>query len=247
MPNVFVGSVLENNQGSRFVVESINGRMKVAIRFLDRYEHKAVVSAGAIKNGSIKNPYHPNVLGVGFMGVGEYRSAIGGKRTPEYEAWKAMLQRAYCSDLHARNPAYVGCEVQPAWHNFQTFAKWLNDQPNWGKNGFELDKDVTQAGNKVYGPDFCELVPRRINLLRMIPSANNGLSPGVTRSPNGNFRASCRDGSTCVKLGTYKTDGAAFLAYKQFKEGVIKKAAEEYRDVISERLYQSLISFEVRP
>lgn len=247
MPNIYIGSELTNNQGAKFIIETIDGRCSVGIRFLDLYAHRVTTSASLINAGSVKNPYYPNVLGVGFMGVGEYRSTINGRRTPEYEAWKAMLQRAYCKDLHSRNPAYVGCSVSPEWHNFQTFAQWINAQPNWGVGGFELDKDVTQAGNKVYAPEYCELVPRRINLIRVKPKSLNGLPAGVSRSPSGKFRASCRDGKRSVKLGTFPTAQEAFLAYKEFKEGVIKSAADEYKNVISDRLYKSLCSYEVEP
>jgi len=247
MPEIFVGSVLRNNQGSEFVIEKIEGRMKVSIRYLDIHGHASVEAATLIKLGSIKNPYQPKIYGVGFMGVGPFRSAIGSIRTPEYEAWKAMMSRAYDKSLHARNPAYIGCSVCPEWHNFQNFAAWLNDQPNWGRSGFELDKDVTKAGNKTYGPEFCELLPRRINALRMTPKGREGLPPGVSISPNGKYRAQCRDGSVCVKLGTHDTKEDAFMAYKVFKEGVIREAADEFRSVISDRVYKSMISHEVTP
>lgn len=242
MPNIFVGSELENNQGSRYVITSINGRMKVSIRYLDDVGYEATLPAKSLKDGSIKNPYHPVIFGVGFMGVGKYRSAINGKRTPEYEAWKGMLSRAYDPKLHKRNSAYCDCTVCPHWHNFQNFAEWLNGQRNWGKKGYELDKDVLGDGNKVYSPENCELLPRRINLLRMKTKPRGDLPPGVSVSPNGKFRASCRDGEKNVKLGTHETKELAFEAYKNFKEKVIKEAAEEYRSCISERAYRTLMN-----
>lgn len=249
MPEIFVGSVLKNRQGSQFVIDSVNGRMNVSIRYLDTHGYQAVVSASAIKSGALKNPYQPKIYGVGFMGVGPFFSAIDGIRTPEYEAWKAMLSRAYDSSLHKRNPAYVGCRVCDEWHNFQNFAAWLNCQANWGQKGFELDKDVTKAGNKVYGPEFCELLPRRINALRMVTPSRADLPPGVSISPNGKYRSSCRAGGEIgnVKLGTYDTKEEAFMAYKVFKEKVIRDAADQFRDVISDRAYQSMMAHEVKP
>lgn len=245
MPTIYIGSILTNKQGSKFIIESIDGRCKVGIRYLDERGYRTTVPAVSIKRGCIKNPYHPVIYGVGYMGVGGYRSAINGKRTAEYEAWKAMLSRAYDESLHKRNSAYIGCSVHKDWHDFQVFAAWLNAQPNWGKKGFELDKDIKKPGNKIYCKEFCELIPRRVNSLRLMTRARDGVPPGVTVSPNGKFRASCRNGVRDVKLGTFETKEAAFEAYKRFKEDIIKGAAEEYRDAISREAYLALINHEV--
>lgn len=247
MANIIIGAIFVNNQGSKFIIEKIDGRMKVHIRYLDQHSYRAVVTTQNIKLGSVKNPYHPNVLNVGYMGVGDYKSAINGKRTAEYESWKGMLQRAYCPRLHARNPAYIGCSVDPIWHNFQNFAEWLNSQKNWGKDGFDLDKDILFDGNKIYGPQFCEILPRRINSIRMRAPTTNGLPQGVTKSPSGAFRASCRNGQKDIKLGTHKCKWAAFEAYRDFKENIIKQAAEEFKDEISKRVYLSLKAYRVKP
>ena len=242
MPEIFAGSVLKDRQGYEFVIESVDGRMKVSIKYLDSFGHSTTVSSGRIKSGSIKNPYAPKIYGAGYMGIGPWRSTVCGERTAEYEAWKAMLSRAYDKSLHKRNPAYIGCSVCPEWCNFQNFASWINSQKNWGKPGFELDKDIARPGNKVYCPELCELIPRRINALRMVTKSREGLPPGVSISPNGKYRAACRDGSGNVKLGTHETKDEAFLAYKEFKEKVIRDAANKFRSEISEMAYQSMIN-----
>lgn len=239
------GEVLRNSEGSEFIVLSAASRNKLNIKYLDNFGHETTVSLGRVLGGSIKNPFAPKVYGFGYMGVGSHRSAIKGKRTPEYETWKAMMSRAYDARLHQRNPAYSGCSVCPEWHNFQTFADWLHSQDNWLKPGFEMDKDIAHPGNKIYGPEFCELIPRRINALRMVTRSREDLPPGVSTSPNGRYRASCRNGNGNVKLGTHSSKEAAFSAYKAFKESVIREAANYHRNEISERAYLSMINHAV--
>jgi len=46
-------------------------------------------------------------------------------------------------------------------------------------------------------------------------------------------------------LGRFESQGEAFRAYKTYKEGIIKKAAEEYKIKIDPRTYEALMKYEV--
>ena len=46
-------------------------------------------------------------------------------------------------------------------------------------------------------------------------------------------------------LGRYKTPEEAFQVYKQFKERYIKEVAEEYKNVIPQKLYEAMINYKI--
>ena len=46
-------------------------------------------------------------------------------------------------------------------------------------------------------------------------------------------------------LGHYNTPEEAFQAYKQFKENYIKQVADEYKELIPEKLYNAMYEYEV--
>jgi len=87
----------------------------------------------------------------------------GNKRVyscPFYQSWQNMFQRCYSEIRHARNPSYIGCHVDPAWHSFMAFRTWMESQP-W--EGMHLDKDVLFPGNKLYSPETCIFITSQLN------------------------------------------------------------------------------------
>ena len=195
----------------------------------------------------LRNPYEPNVYGVGFMGEGIHKSKINGKTTREYHAWHSMMDRCYNSKHSERYPTYAECEVCEAWHNFQTFAAWYDD------NYYEiegqrmcLDKDILEKGNKVYGPDTCVYAPNYINSLFVKSDATRGDFPiGVTRIAENKYVSRLDVRGKRRHLGYYETPEEAFFAYKSYKERYIKQVADEYKDLIPQRLYDAMYEYEV--
>lgn len=138
-----------------------NGALSVDIMFVETGTVLLGVRAELIRKGtSIKDPMRPIVQGMGFIGVGEFKSKKGTKHTPEYSAWNSMLKRCYSEKVHERQPHYIGCTVCSAWLNFQTFAAWF--VPRYSE-GLHLDKDGLVEGNKVYSPETCQLIPQELN------------------------------------------------------------------------------------
>ena len=201
------------------------------------------------KNGLIKCPYEPRVYGHGYMGEGKYKSKKNGKHTRCYQTWHGMLERCYDPKYHKKEPAYKDCEVCDEWLNFQNFAKWFY------KNYYEvlgermhLDKDILVKHNKLYSPETCIFVPQPINSLFTKRKSKRGSEPiGVSyRNDRNKYRAYCDDGSgEYVHLGHYNSFEEAFQVYKQYKENLIKKTADKYKDFIPEKLYKSLYKYEV--
>ena len=119
-----------------------------------------------IRTGSVRNPYHPSVYGKGYLGVGEYKTTLNGKKTQAYVHWNNMLRRCYSGNFSNCYPTYSTCEVCKEWLNFQVFSKWFKNNYDENKmKGWELDKDILEEGNKLYSPSTCCFVPKELNKL----------------------------------------------------------------------------------
>lgn len=173
--SVDVGQIYETNSfGKLTVIEYINSK-NVKVEFLDTY-YKTTTQAVNVQKGSVKDYLKPSVYNVGFTGNGEYSSKTHQKF---YKIWHKMFERSYDSKRHERQPNYIGTTVCKEWHNFQNFAKWLEE--NYIE-GFHLDKDLLQenVGNKVYSPDTCVFLPQQINsFITNIQSNNTSGFTGV--------------------------------------------------------------------
>jgi hypothetical protein len=159
-----------------------------------------------------------------------------------------MIHRSYSDKLQIKQPAYKGCTVAEEWHNFQTFAKWF-DENYYEVEGerMELDKDILVKGNKHYSPETCVFVPKTLNTLLIKASVRRGLLPiGVSKN-NGKYQANCYNTSVgkLEYLGRFDNPEDAFLVYKEYKEQNIKKVAEDYKSRIPEILYSALVNYKV--
>ena len=187
--------------------------------------------------------YTPTVRGVGFLGVGNRKATVGGKMTPAYQTWGGMMKRCYDPSHSVRNPTYIGCTVAPEWHNFQVFAEWYHAQTIG--DGWELDKDLTVKGNKVYSAETCAFVPREINTLLINCKASRGdLPQGVSRF-RGRYKARIRVRGKQQNIGTFSTPEAAFEAYKGVKEAHVKDMARFWKPELPERVYAALMAYTV--
>lgn len=79
-----------------------------------------------------------------------------------YKTWDTMIRRCYSKYKQVENPTYIGCSVCEEWLTFSNFKRWFDE--NYIE-GYELDKDILVKGNKVYSPETCCFVPKRLNLL----------------------------------------------------------------------------------
>lgn len=242
---IIFGDVFPTNEGGSVTVVEYRDAFEVVIKHNDRYGHVAAVQAGDLRKGKIKNPYRPSVYGVGFMGAGEYVSKVDGKHTPAYKTWNSMMNRCHDPKFHVRRPTYIGCSVHPDWHNFQNFAEWFERQ--YFASGWQLDKDLTNEGNKIYSADTCVFLPHQLNsLLTDRGAARGDLPQGVSRHGNG-YQARLNIDGKRHYLGTYATPEEAFQVYKKAKEANVKRMAEQYKFLIDPRVYDLLINYEVKP
>lgn len=239
----YEGMVVETKGFGKCIVKEYIDSCNILVQFEDGTE--VTVSNGQVLKGSIKNPNMPFVSGVGFLGQGDYSN----KDNPEcYKYWNGILERSYCPKFHAKKPTYADCSVVVEWHNFQNFASWFYTQVK--EEGWELDKDLLVKGNRIYGPDTCCFVPRALNILilhRKQAGSDLSLPIGVHESPNkGRYISTCKDeNGKNVSLGFSGSVEETAMKYKMFKEQVIKKVAERWKQRIDPRLYQSLMNWEI--
>ena len=176
----------------------------------------------------------------------------------EYEKWSSMLKRCYSESMHRNRPSYINCTVCDEWMYYKNFYEWMHNQDNFiileniGEK-YHLDKDILCKNNKIYSPDTCELVPYIVNTLFISCRSNRGKFPvGVYyETSSKKYKAQGQNYFTgkYTNLGRYNTSNEAFyLGYKPFKEGIIKKVAEqEYvKGTITKRCFDAMMNYEIK-
>lgn len=244
MPNIKknrTGEKYMNNQGYEVEIIDYIYNTNCTIRFNDfRLTVLKNVSFNSISRGGVRNPYHPTVHGVGYLGLGEFSPWTDGKENRSYGCWKEMLDRGYSQKTKLKEVTYKDVTVDERWHNFQVFAKWFEE--NYVE-GFHLDKDILVKGNKIYSPETCAFVPQEINSLFTVRQNHRGALPlGVIKSGN-NFRA--RIGKNRKHIGNFKTPEEAFQAFKVEKELEIKRVADKWKHLIDPRVYKAMYEYQV--
>ena len=170
---------------------------------------------------------------------------VNGKITKEYTLWRSMLQRCYSKPFLEKQPTYIGCSVSDNFKHYHLFHVWCQTQVGFGKEGYQLDKDLLIKGNKLYSEDTCVFIPNVTNSILLKTAAGRGLLPiGVTKNRKG-FRAKCRIDGKEKCLGTFPILEDAFKEYKLFKESHIKAQAEIYKHEIDVRAYLALLNYKV--
>lgn len=247
-----VGEIYSNKFGTQFKIIEYQSSSRVIVQSIDEYHISKMVYYRDLIRGSVLSPYDKTVCGVGYLGTGEYLTAVDGVLTLAYSAWKHMMDRCYNDKSHTHRPTYAECTVAEEWHNYQNFAKWWNENYYQCNNETMcLDKDIATKGNKIYGPDTCLIVPQRINtLIESCKSARKSLPVGVSVDPySKRFRAACRilcDGVSKKKhLGLYDTPNEAFEVYKNYKEKYIQSVANEYKSLLPENVYNAIYNYKI--
>lgn len=244
-----VGEVKYNHYGSKMIITKYNSANDLEIYFPEYnwyckgyYQH--------FKEGVTKSPYCCTVRGVGYIGEGKYKMYINNKATKCYSTWKGMIERCYNdNNTNNRNYVYEDCYIDEEWLCYQNFANWYyNNYYEVDNQLMCLDKDILFKGNREYSDTYCIFVPQNINKLFTKSNKNRGdFVIGVTFDKKvGRYRATCNNGyKKSVFLGYFDTEEEAFLEYKRYKEIIIKKMADEYKEQIPRELYKAMYEYEV--
>jgi len=174
------------------------------------------------------------VYGVGTNDAGRaVWTKLNGKRVvcPFYDRWQSMLGRCYDPKFHLRNPTYVGCSVAEEWLLFSNFENWMKTQ-DW--EGKQLDKDILKLGNKLYSPDFCIFIPKKLNSFTVDCGASSGEWPiGVSlHKRTGMFVARCSNPFTGKRenLGGFDNPDDAHEAWRKRKHELALIYADQQTD-----------------
>lgn len=237
-----IGQKFLANSGGEFeVIEYINCD-KVKVRFLLN-RNITFASAGNIRKGEVLDVYYKSVYNTGYIGEGIFTKD---NYPIAYSHWSHMIGRCYSSNF---GDTYRDCTVLDDWHNFQNFALWYS----MNKKDFKcaLDKDILKKGNRLYCPEYCELVPPSLNsFLCKANSIRGNLPIGVVERNTDNYTkyiAQIYYKGKHEYLGLYDTIEEAFKTYKNRKEDIAKELAEYYFELgsISTEMRDSLYSYEV--
>ena len=199
--------------------------------------------------GSVPNYNIPSYLGIGYLGYGKYKSRKNNTKTDEYIKWGSMLTRCYSEKLKERRN-YIECTVCDEWHNFQNFAEWYNDHKYYlpDVDVLDLDKDIKIKGNKVYSPDTCILIPKRLNSIILNRHNDRGKECiGVFYNhKTGKYISSCNMlNSNQRYLGSFNTEKEAFDIYKKTKEHEIQLVLELYKKYLPIEVYNAILNYKI--
>lgn len=249
-----IGIEVINNHGELVKCVDYKNAHSVTVEFQDNKKTRIVTSWDVFIKGIVTNPNSPTIFKVGFVGS-KYPTTKNGHELKEFYTWKHMLERCYSSAYKEKHPAYKGVTCCKEWLLYENFYEWLHRQENFYKWLNEprsaLDKDILIKNNKIYSPDTCCLVPTDINSLFVKQFLSRGKYPiGVQYDKRKNkYTACCRTHGFWNPgfLGLYNTIEDAFLAYKEYKENLIKQIAqEEYKKgTITKRCYEAMMNYEV--
>lgn len=238
------GEKYNTKEGYEVVITEYSNALNCTIKFT----HNGLILPNKhfseVKNGSIKNPFHPSVCGIGFIGMGKYKSSFNYIIDKSYNIWVGMIKRCYDKKRQEKQSSYKGVTVCEEWHNFQNFAKWFEE--NYIED-FHLDKDILQKGNKIYSPETCCFVHQEINQTLVNRRISRGEYPiGVhLQKSSGYYIAQIRKNNDVIYLGLFNTVYKAFQAYKTAKELWIKKMANKWRDKLIPSVYQALYNYKI--
>lgn len=173
------------------------------------------------KRGLVKNPLHRTVLGVGYIGIGNFSK----KATPiVYQLWQSMLTRVHGNPIRE---SYKDVKISDEWYNLQAFGEWFTSS-NY-EQGWQLDKDLlSPKGYKLYSKDTCIFLPVELNSLLANETTKNSTGfPGVSVRPNNRFKASI--GKYGKYIGTYDTAEEAFSGYVKARKLLVKELTMKYK------------------
>lgn len=147
---------------------------------------------------------------------------------PKYEMWKGMLRRSLDESFKRKNPRYTDCCVCDEWLSFSTFEKWLGDID---LKGLSVDKDIKLENNKLYSPDTCSLVPRKVNNLIVSCSKARGELPVGVHAKSGRYYSQISDQSTNIQryLGYYDNPLLAHREWQLAKIDHIRNTVEWWK------------------
>lgn len=215
----------------------VRGLTKLVIRFSGTGT-ECIRGGKEVRNGAVKDPNHPNIAGVGFIGEGIYKT-IGSDKVC-YQTWLDMIKRCYAPKLERIGIRYGDVNVCESWWNFQNFAPWYYDN---FVDGWHVDKDFLVKGSRYYSEDVCVFLPPDLNSF-----LTGGLKSGIYLCKSKKvWVAQCQDGEITASghkkqtyIGSYLARGDALLAYKAFKLNKLGVLHRRFKGLVPEAVFLNI-------
>ncbi len=238
-----IGEIRYNHFGTPMKIIAARKKSDIDVQFLDPYGYiKEHSTYNSFKKGEIRNPYDRTANGIGYNGVGKYKTGGSAYDTKVFAIWYAILGRCYNEQRRDKSPSYEKCFICDEWMDYQKFRAWYDDNfYQVGTERMHIDKDILYKNNKIYSPKTCIIVPQRINMLFLGKLKDNGMPLGVHKDSSG--RDAYFASYNGKHLGTFSTPEEAGIAHDKEKKKVIIDVANEYKDVIPEKVYNALLNW----
>lgn len=171
-----------------------------------------------------------------IYGVGENDLLLANKSIA-YRRWFGILQRCYSPTTEQAGRNYKGCKVCKEWLTFSNFKKWFDE--NY-VDGWQIDKDIIESGNRVYSPDTCCFVPNIINIFFIRPKREKR---GVFKEGNKYIVLYSKFGSN-IRSEKFNTEYEAYDLYCKERNKYAIELAEKYKNMLDIRVYNKLMNYE---
>lgn len=238
------GLVIPDNKYGPLKVIDYTGGQYVLIEFINS-GYRRSVDISQLRKKRVLDHTLPTVYGVGYTG-GKYPTKVNGFALRAYTAWNSMIGRVYDPVYRSKQNAYDDCTISEYFKCYDNFYEWWQQQPGNDLPDCQLDKDILVKGNKHYSEDTCCLVPQEINKLFTKRHNFRGELPiGVKYNGYNKYNSCVRFRGKDFTIGGFITPEEAFLDYKKRKEDIIKTVANEYKHLISDRVYNAMVSYQV--
>lgn len=238
-----IGIIKENTNGTPMKIIAYRTSKDIDVEFLDGHHYvKKNTTMSNFNKGNIKNPFDIAIYGIGYVGDGKYIGHEDCVSTSAYRSWQKILERCYNEKYKDKYKSYfMITSICDEWLNYQNFAKWYCENEYEVDERLHVDKDILYPGNKIYSPYHCLLVPQRINMLFTNKKNKRGLPNGIKKNGNKYYAK-----YNSMELGSANTIEEAYELYAKRKKEEIIKVAEEYKEIIPNKVYEALLNYEVR-
>lgn len=179
------------------------------------------------------------VYGAGINNYNE-RVNIGGRPIKSYQIWQDILRRCYSEKYKNKNPTYMGTSMCKEWLLFSNFKKWFDaNYPDELAREldirFDIDKDLLSENSKVYSPDTCVFLPKKVNVFLSNKKSNNtsGYTGVSWHKTNRSWRVRINEFGTNKNkyIGYFKNLEDASIAYELARAVEAEKAKEYLREL----------------
>lgn len=165
---------------------------------------------------------------------------------PIHSMWKDLLRRCFNERYKEEKPCYKEVTCCEEWLLFSNFKKWVDSQGSLydvDNTVKHLDKDLLNPTNKLYSPNNCLLVSRKVNnfFLDGKSSSTTGVRGVTFKSDINIYHVFCKDpfDRSSKFLGKVYTAEEGRELYNKTK---LKYFNDLYkRGYISEELYFKLL------